>query len=333
MSSTGASPVRAAHARRALLGVILGALLAAMGTVLVLGSPRSRPAPSPAGTAPARTPSAAEQVYARAHAGDCLTWDTPSAADVTLTDCTTPHRFEVAAGVDLRNRPEAQFGPGTALPGPAVLTQLRDTECTSAVRNYLVGRFDPHGLFSVGLIDPGEAAWRDGQRDVLCGLQEVGTSGEQFPIRGRVAQLDQSDVAPLGSCQSITSGLPSDPVDCAQPHASEVISVVDLTKKYPGPYPSTAEQDGYLDAACRAAADAALGGPDAAATKGLTVYWSTVAPDSWAAGSRRVNCKVGRQVPGGGFAPTTGVARNAGAVVAPPPTTLPTALPPTTTGR
>ncbi len=214
MSSTGASSACAAHARRALLGVILGALLAATGTVLMLGSPRAQPAPSPAGAAPARTPSAAEQVYARAHPGDCLTWDTPSAGDVTLTDCTAPHRF------------------------------------------------DPHGLFSVGLIDPGEAAWRDGQRDILCGLQEVGNSGEQFPISGRVAQLDQSDVAPPGSCQNIL-----------------------------------------------------------AATKGLTVYWNTVAPDSWAAGSRRVNCKVGRQVPGGGFAPIAGVARNAGAVAAPPPTT------------
>jgi len=76
-----------------------------------------------------------------------------------------------------------------------------------------------------------------------------------------------------------------------------------------------------------------LGSPDAASTKGLTVFWDNVAPESWAAGSHRVNCKVGKQLPGGGgFAAMTGTARTA----PPPPTATPlpaTGPLPTTTGR
>jgi len=326
MSPRPATPAAAVHARRGLIGLAVGAVLASAATVLVLGNTSSLEA-VPIASPATSTASPAEQVYAKAAPGDCLTWSTPAATDLASTDCASPHTFEVAADVDLRSQPGPEFAPGGALPGAVLLTQLRDTVCAPAVDTYLQGRLDPHGLFSVGLIDPGKAGWRAGQRSVRCGLQHVGRSGKQFPIRGRVGQLDQSDVAPTGSCQNIASGLPTDPVDCAQPHASEVISVVDLTPKFSADYPSTADQDAYLDDTCRAAADAVLGSPDAATTKGLTVFWNNVAPESWAAGSHRVNCKVGKQLPGGGFAPMAGVARAAPAV---PASTTP---PPTTTGR
>ncbi len=310
MPSFATNSATATHARRALIGVAFGALLACASTVVVLGNPRDLEA-APAPPAPSRAASPAEQAYLKATPGDCLTWTKPTATDLSLADCAGPHLFEVAADVDLRDDPNPQFAPGTALPGALLLTQLRDTVCTPAVTTYLGGRFDPHGLFSVGLIDPGAQAWQAGQRTVRCGLQHVGRAGEQFPIRGRVGQLDQSDVAPVGSCQNIDSGLPTDPVDCAEPHASEVISVVDLAAKFPAVYPSAPEQDAYLDGTCRTAADAVLGGPDAATARGLTVFWNPVAPGSWSAGSRRVNCKVGKQLPAGGFAPLTGTARNA----------------------
>ncbi len=320
--------------RRGVLGVAVGALLAAAVSILVLGYPGVSPSPSTTGPATTSTASAAEKVFAQAAPGNCLTWTTPTASDLALIDCAEAHRFEVAAEVDLARQPGGQFGAASALPGAVLLTQLRDSLCVPAVNNYLRGRFDPNGLFSVGLIDPGAAAWAAGQRTVRCGLQHVGRTGEQFPIRGRVAELDQSDVAPVGSCESISSGLPTDPVDCAQPHASEAISVVDLGQKFSPTFPAAREQDAYLDETCRAAAGLALGGPDALAGKGLTVFWNNLRAESWAAGSRRVNCSVGKQLPGGGFAPMTGTARNAPATPSAAPPPPPPAVPaPTTTGR
>lgn len=339
MSPQGArraeTPANAIHARRGLIGVAVGALLASACTVLVMGTTDAATVSGHSewtNAVPTRIPSAAEQVFAKSATGDCLTWSTPSASDLTRTDCASPHRFEVASAVDL----STQFAPGSPLPDAAALTHLRDSLCTPAVNTYLRGRFDPRGLFSVGLIDPGEASWRAGQRTVRCGLQHVGVSGEQFPIQGRVSDLDQSDVAPVGSCENISATLPADPVDCALPHASEVISVVDLGQKFPAAYPAIADQDTFLDETCRAAADAVLGAPDAAATKGLTVFWGNLQPESWAAGSRRVNCSVGKQLSGGGFAPTTGAARSAPAAATTVPKTTvptPTKATPTTAGR
>lgn len=330
MSSPAPLSARAARVRRGLIGVALGALLASVVTVLTATSSSTAPVAEPprSAAAPTSTASPAERVFTQAAAGDCLTWSTPNASDLALTDCAQPHRFEVAADIDLSITDTTEFPAGAPLPGAVSFTALRDSRCAPAVDAYLQGRFDPRGLFSVGLIDPGEAAWRAGARTVRCGLQHVGRSGAQFPIQGRVGELDQSEVAPVGSCTNIAAGLPTDPVDCALPHAAEVLGVVDLTSKFPATYPTVAEQDAYLDETCRATAAAALGGPDAAAQKGFTVFWNTRAPESWAAGSRRVNCSAGKQLPGGGFAPVTGMARAAPATAPPPPP-----LTPPTAGR
>lgn len=316
MPTRRTTPSSVSWVRRGLISVAVGALLASACTVLTL---QSRDATTLSGhsstspTAAARTFSPAEQVFNRSAPGDCLSWSTPSADDLTLVDCAVPHLFEVASLVELNDQLGVATGPGAALPNTAELTVLRDTLCTPAVATYLNGRFDLHGMFTVGLIDPGEASWRAGSRTVRCGVQHVGRAGEEFPIQGRVAALDQSDIAPAGSCENIAAGLPADPVDCTLPHASEVISVVDLGQKFPTSYPAVADQDVYLDETCRATAAATLGTPDAA-IKGLTVFWGNLQAQSWSVGSHRVNCSVGRQLPAGGFAPMTGLARDAPAL-------------------
>ncbi|WP_127781663.1 septum formation family protein [Rhodococcus sp. X156] len=298
--------------RRAVALVLVAALL--LGGVAVLLA-----ATSSGGTTaqarvdttavPTTTATAAEQVFTASQPGDCLTWTAPTVSDLSVVDCATPHRFEVAAVLDLSTRPEPELAATAPLPGADTFTHLRDTLCVPAVTSYLGGRFDPYGLFTVGLIDPGELAWDSGERSVRCGLQHVGSQGEQFPIVGRVSELDQSDVAPVGSCADISAaGLPSDPVDCRQPHASEVVAVLHLAGRFPGAFPAVAEQDAFLDEACRTAAAAALGGPDAASARGLTVFWTNLRPESWAAGSRSVSCLVGARLPAGGFAPLLGSA-------------------------
>ena len=51
------------------------------------------------------------------------------------------------------------------------------------------------------------------------------------------------------------------------------------------------------------------GDPQALRNKTLTLFWDNLGYDSWLAGSRKVNCSIGKQVEGGGFASITGSAK------------------------
>lgn len=331
--SPTARPSRATWGPRALLVLgTLGALTAGAVTVLVAGPSALRSTPSPAQTELAVAESAAaastaadspaEQVVTEAGPGTCLTWTDPDAADVAQVSCSKPHLFEVAAVVTVGSRPTATVDPDAAEPPTtADLATLRTTVCSPAVHAYLSGRYDPYGRYAIGLINPGASAWKAGDRTVRCGLQSVGRSGTLFPTTGTVASSDSSDVVPVGTCRGIDGTQPSDPVDCAQPHSSEAVAVVDLSTKFGRTYPTDAKQDTYLEDTC---AKAATTFSATGSAKALTVFWDELRPESWAAGSYRVNCSLGHQLAGGGFAPVTGDARGQVAVgtsAAPPATT------------
>jgi hypothetical protein len=327
-SPAPSAPRSSAQTTRSVLVMLaVGALLAA-GAAVLSGATAPVAAAGPALAAEqgiARDGTPAEKVFAGARAGSCLTWTAADASDITATSCADPHLFEVAADVDLSVYPGAEFGPDAPLPGALRLAALRAEICTPAVQTYLDQKFDPYGAFTVGLINPGQAAWRAGERTLACGLQNVGRSTTPFPVTGRVADTDQSDVTQVGTCLGIDATLPTDPVDCARPHASETIAVVDLAAQFPGGFPSTADQDAYLTTTCAVASDAFTGAADGAAAKGLAVFWDNVRYESWTAGSTRVNCSVGQELAAGGFAPVTGDSR--GKVVvgqqAAPPATAP----------
>lgn len=289
----------------------VGALLSGSFALVVTGSPTVNAA-TPALAAERaleRSGSPAEKAFAGAGAGSCLTWTAADARDFASTSCADPHLFEVAAEVDLSLFPGAEFGPGAPLPGALRLATLRTEVCTPAVKTYLHQRFDPYGQYTVGLINPGEAAWRAGERTLRCGLQNVGRSTTPFPVTGRVADADQSDVTQVGTCLGINATMPTDPVGCTQPHSSESVAVVDLAAHFPGGYPSTADQDTYLVKTCATASDAFVGSAGGAAIAGLTVFWNNIRYESWTVGSTRVNCSMGKQL-AGGFAPVIGDSRS-----------------------
>ncbi|MEO6881284.1 MAG: septum formation family protein [Mycobacteriaceae bacterium] len=315
---------RGAWGSRALLVLgTLGALAAGAVTVLVAGPGALRSTPTEIAAAETTVaPAPAEQTVDGAVAGTCLTWTDPDAADITEVACSEPHLFEVAAVIAV-GPPLATTKGATAArqPDAAALATLRTTVCAPAVRAYLDGQFDPYGRFTVGLVNPSAAEWAAGDRTVRCGLQSVGRSGALFPTSGTVAGSDSSDVVPVGTCRGIDGTQPSDPVDCAQPHASEAVAVVDLSTRFGATYPTDDKQDAYLADTCAKAAStfSATG-----SAKALTVFWDEVRPESWAAGSHRVNCSLGQQLAGGGFAPVTGDARGQvaiGSSAAPPATT------------
>lgn len=299
----GRRHMSATTTRRVLLTTAIGAVVAAAITIFVTGGFDNDKIETHKPGEAAPTGALAGAAFGTAKQGDCLTWSKPDASDLGKVDCAEPHLFEVAAEIDLSLYPGAEFGPGSKYPGVLRFSELRDEHCAPAVAAYLGAKFDPHGKYDVGLINPGEKGWGAGERTLRCGIQESSTTGAPLPITGPVAGQDQSKVWEPGTCRGINQGVPTDAVDCNQEHAYEITGLVDLAQQFPGAAPSMQDQDKFLEGVCTDMTTKYLGAPDTLRNKTLTLFWDNLDPISWLAGSRKVNCSVGKEVDAGGFAP------------------------------
>ena len=239
-------------------------------------------------------------VFSEAGPSDCLSWPEYQPDMARIVDCSQPHRFEVAAVVDVSD----QYGPDAAPPTTVEIQTLSQQRCHPAVQSYLGSKHDPNGRFVVSMLWHGDRNWRaTGARLVLCGFQQVGPDGRQPMFVGRVADQDQSKTWPAGTCIGIdaASHLPTDlPVDCTAPHAMEVTGTVDVGARFPGGLPAEADQDAFIRDGCVKATDAYLA-PVTLRETTLTVVFSTIQQASWDAGSRQVACLIGA-VSGAGWA-------------------------------
>ncbi|HEV7451188.1 MAG TPA: septum formation family protein [Pseudonocardiaceae bacterium] len=282
-------------ARRIAVGALVGAL-AALVTVAVLPGKGALLTLGPGLAATTNT----QPLRAPAHA--CLTWQTPDAADARAVSCSQPHLFEVTGTLDL-----VDFGDRAAFPDLARWQQLVTERCTQPTTQALADHFDPFGRFTMGAIKPSEGGWLRGDRTLRCGVQSAGRTGTLFATTGSVLQQDQSDVHPPGTCLGNDGKAVGDPVNCAGSHAVELIGIVDLKGAFPKGFPDESAQDRVLNTECTRLAKDFAGGPAVVANKGLTLFWETLRPESWQAGSTRVDCRLGAFLPDrSGFAPVTG---------------------------
>ncbi|GAB4582265.1 septum formation family protein [Nocardia sp. IFM 10818] len=302
-------PLSAPTLRWGLLAVAVGALVAALITVAVSGFHAGRvEAHNPGSASP--TGAVAGEAFGTAKQGDCLAWSKSNASDLVKVDCGDKHLFEVTADIDLSKYPGVEFGPGSRFPDSLRFSELRDEHCVSAAQSYLGGKFDPRGKFVVGLINPGEAGWKAGERTLRCGLQVAGSSGTAtHTVSGSVQNSNQSKIYDVGTCIGIARNLPTDPVDCAQPHAFEIVSTVDLSSHFNGGPPSKDEQDRFMEEQCAKDSTDYLGSEDALRNKTLTLFWDYLDSRSWLAGSKSLNCMIGKGADQEGFAAITGSAR------------------------
>ncbi|MQY26936.1 septum formation family protein [Nocardia aurantia] len=325
--------------RWGLLAIAVGAVVAALVTMLISGfrSSHGLEAHDPGSTEPTGR---AHSAFGSARPGDCLTWSSPKALDLTKVNCADKHLFEVTAEIDLSKYPGKEFGPGSRFPDMLRFSELRDEHCAPAAAAYLGGKLDPRGRFVVGIINPGEPGWAHGDRTIRCGLQVVSATGSASQQAvGRVRDSDQSRTFEVGQCVGIAQSLPTnEPVDCAKPHAYEVMSVEDLGSHFTGGPPAKDEQDKFMQDACGKVINDYLGGQDALLAKTLTAFWDSIDARSWLVGSRRLNCFVGKGSQDG-FSTITGPAKADilidGQAPVPPPTSgrstpapLPGAAPP-----
>lgn len=319
--------------RRVVAAVVVGALTMfgvatldtfAGATVPVLGTFASLPAPS-------AEPETIEVPAPPSQPGTCLNWSRADAADAQVVDCSKPHLFEQAGSVSLTDQ--------ATLPNDQQWRDLVKARCTPVVLQYLDNTFDPNGRYRVGALKPSAAKWAQGDRELRCGLQSASQSGALYPMAGKVAGGDQSDVQQPGTCLAINGKQIGDPIDCAKPHAVETAGIVDVSKQFADKtkFPAVADQDAFLQPQCDKVADAYAGSPDVIAQKKLTVYWDNITETSWKAGTRKVNCNLGALLPDrSGFAPVTGSVKgtvDVGSTPAPPASDTPdpgVPAPPTT---
>lgn len=310
--------MRTTPARRMTVGAVLGAALTlVLATTLgnvgdggLLGSSHAAHTPTSAASAasPAsaasRTSATPEPSPFRAPVGTCLTWSQDDASDARRVPCTQPHLFEITGTITLYRA----YGPDAPFPTEAQWRDLVQRRCTAAAQDYLNGKFDPEGRYSVGAIKPSRAAWRNGDRTMRCGLQAVGNSGTVYPTTGSVRHVSQANVHEPGTCLGIDGKAIGDPVDCSKPHAVEVVAVVHLGKAFEGDgYPKEDKQDKLLADKCAKLAAEYAGGENVVRKKGLTVFWQTLSRRSWQAGTRKVECRLGAPLPDdSGFAAITG---------------------------
>ncbi|MFC4376601.1 septum formation family protein [Nocardia halotolerans] len=312
--------VSAPKLRWGLLLGALGAVLAALVTMTVTGFDTDKVEAHQPGTAPV----VRDKEFSSADVGDCLNWTRTDRSDLLKVNCADEHLFEVAGVINLGAYPGREFGEGTRHPDSLRLTELRDEHCLPAVQNYLGGRLDPRGKYLVNVMSPSPAGWQHGDRTLRCGVQVAATAASP-PSTGSVVGSDQSKVHPVGTCLGINQNLPTDPVDCAQPHAVEIVGNVNLGAEFTGGPPTEAQQDKFVEAECNRMSTEYLGSPDAIRNKTLTLFFDYLEPSSWLAGSRRLDCWLGKGVDREGFAPIVGSARGEilidGQAPVPPPNT------------
>ncbi|NKQ53466.1 septum formation family protein [Amycolatopsis sp. K13G38] len=237
-----------------------------------------------------------------AAAGSCLNWTQPDAGDIKIVPCEQPHLYEVTGVVNIADK----YPAGT--PAPTV-DQWRDiamTKCTDGASKYLGKQLDPYGRFTISALRPGTSEWADGDRDMRCVLQWAAPGGALQPITGNVAKQSESAVWDPGTCLALVDKSVGNPVNCAQPHAYEIVATVDLKSHFADGYPSQEDQAKWLDTECNRDVQGYAGGVNLADQK-LILTWDLREQESWDAGSTLVNCKVGAKLPdNSGLAPVTG---------------------------
>lgn len=217
----------------------------------------------------------------------------PSGRPGATADCKSEHVFELAAAIDLDEYPGTAFSD-PSYPDQKQIALWSQQLCEGAVNAYLRGRLDAHGRFRIGSLLSSEKAWSGGKHVLRCGLEVPGGSHKLLPSVGRVADQDQSLTYDTGVCVGAEHNMPTDPVDCGQPHVFEVIGQADLAAQFPGQDdahpPATDEQNNKLKGLCEKTAEAYLGDEDRLRATTLDVNWTVVKPQSWLVGSRTAVC-------------------------------------------
>lgn len=250
-------------------------------------------------------------------AGTCLDWPAENPRAMRRLDCAQPHVFEVTGNVEI----SADYPSSAPPPDEKRWQEIAAEKCTPGVTEYLGGKLDPFGRYTVSALKPTDEQWRSGDRKLRCGIHRVTPLGTRLRTKGSAHGQDQSNVYDVGTCFGLNDKEPADPIDCSRAHAFEIVGNADLSAAFPAEFPNLDAQKAKLAELCGQLVGSYTGGLDLASKK-LTLTWDTLQEQSWAAGSHKVDCKVGALLDDGtGLAPVTGTVRGQGLPQPPPPST------------
>lgn len=120
-----------------------------------------------ASAAPEGVPTAANDLAA----GDCFNTDGSQVDEVTVVDCEQPHFYEAILNYDMTQ------GDDEAYPGDEPVLDDADGQCRPAFEAYVGTPYDDSALF-ITVIRPSESTWGDGDRTVICVLNEENADTE-----------------------------------------------------------------------------------------------------------------------------------------------------------
>lgn len=223
----------------------------------------------------------------RHEVGQCLKWEQGARSDVIVAvPCEEPHVLEVTGHVTLPTEP-------AVYPDGAGWSAVMSEHCGPVAAAYLGRPLDPYGRLALQALHPRADAWARGDRDYWCGLGAANPARlpeAEAPLKtGPAKGADQAFLWPTGACVTLE---PWAAVPCEQPHRYEVTGVVDLSGRRSEPSAGQWDEIGWSGECVQRAAEY-LGRPFST-EGGLGSMVLRLDPASWAAGTRRVNCVIGR---------------------------------------
>ena len=222
--------------------------------------------------------------------GDCVTYDqTPGreAETMKVVSCDLPHLLEVSGSLDLGD----QFDH---YPTRDEWGAVLDHDCGESAAALLGAPLDPVGRFIPSAVFATKEGWARGDHTAWCGVIEAPKSpspsdGRREPFTGKAEGVSQARLAGVGSCWRNNE---ASAVPCTEPHDYEVSGRVDLSGRTrpPPEVTDTAAWNKIVGADCQRLARKYV----AHGFKPKRVGWSPISTESWAAGSRIVECTVVR---------------------------------------
>jgi hypothetical protein len=231
--------------------------------------------------------------------GQCVTWNQTTVVNgvrpTLVVPCSHLHLIEISSG----SLPIT--GLGSSFPGYAALNEYARKVCVQPDKDYLGYTLDPYGRFVGAGLVPTSGDWAQGDYTVWCDIQLTlaTANGPLTAFTGEVRGANQTLLEPVGSCENALSSIP---VPCTEPHIQQVTGNVDLTGKVLTMPKTTAQWQSILSPSCGQLALSFLGG---SYPSGVQAGWYTIAPSSWTAGERIVQCTVGQIGAGGAWATIT----------------------------
>jgi Septum formation len=183
--------------------VVLVLALAVVAAVIIFGlnmlGGDSDPSPSPIETtseaaspsasaaaesepaaSPTAAPSGEETSVFDLEVGDCFSVEADQFDTVLVVDCEQPHEYEAFFVFD------HTAGPDEPYPGDDPLFEFADTECQPPFEEY-VGHDYQTSIWYITSITPSEETWADGDREIVCTLNQQDENGEPITVTGSAA--------------------------------------------------------------------------------------------------------------------------------------------------